>query len=136
MDTSLEHKAFLLLLGLVTVAFFWLLIPFYGAVFWAVILAIIFQPLQAVFERRLGMGSNRAAALTTLVCVFIAIIPMAAIFGALVNEGTRLVQRVQSGAYDTTTLARDVQANAARLGAAAGSSGSASAMTSTPCAAG
>ena len=61
MDTSLEHKAFLLLLGLVTVAFCWLLIPFYGAVFWAVILAIIFQPLQVVFERRFGMGSTLAA---------------------------------------------------------------------------
>ena len=46
MDPSLQHKAFLLLLALVTVAFFWLLLPFYGAVFWAVILAIIFQPLQ------------------------------------------------------------------------------------------
>ena len=41
-----QHKAFLLLLALVTVAFFWLLLPFYGAVFWAVILAIVFQPLQ------------------------------------------------------------------------------------------
>jgi predicted PurR-regulated permease PerM len=110
METSLEHKAFLLLLGVVTVAFCWLLIPFYGAVFWAVILAIIFQPLQSIFERRFGIGSNLAAALTMLVCIVIAIIPMAVIFGALVNEGARLVQRIQSGAYDTTTLVRDAQA--------------------------
>ena len=110
MDTSLEHKAFLLLLGLVTVAFFWLLMPFYGAVFWAVILAIIFQPLQMVFERRFGMGSNLAAAVTLLVCIVIAIIPMAVILGALVNEGARLVQRVQTDAFDTTTLVRDIQA--------------------------
>ena len=110
MDTSLEHKAFLLLLGLVTVAFCWLLIPFYGAVFWAVILAIIFQPLQIVFERRFGMGSNLAARLTMLVCIVIAIIPMAVILGALVNEAARLVQRIQSGAFDTSTLVRDAQA--------------------------
>ena len=58
MDTSLQHKAFLLLLALVTVAFFWLLLPFYGAVFWAVILAIVFHPLQRALERRLGAARN------------------------------------------------------------------------------
>ena len=31
-QTELQHKAFLLLLAIVTVAFFWLLLPFYGAV--------------------------------------------------------------------------------------------------------
>ena len=87
MQTQLEHKAFLLLLALVTVAFCWLLMPFYGAVFWAVILAIVFQPLQRVFERRFGMRSNLAAALSVLVCIVIAIIPMALILGALVSEG-------------------------------------------------
>jgi predicted PurR-regulated permease PerM len=110
MDTSLEHRAFLLLLALVTVAFFWLLVPFYGAVFWAVILAIIFQPLQGVFERRFGIGSNLAATLTMLVCIVGAIIPMAIVLGALVNEAARLVQGIQSGAYDTSTLVRDAQA--------------------------
>lgn len=109
MDSSLEHKAFLLLLALVTVAFCWLLVPFYGAVFWAVILAIIFQPLQNTFERRLALHKSLAAGLTLLVCIVIAIIPMAVIFGALVNEGARLVQRIQSGAFDASTLLRDAQ---------------------------
>jgi hypothetical protein len=31
MDTELHQKAFLLLLGLVTIAFFWVLLPYYGA---------------------------------------------------------------------------------------------------------
>ena len=37
---SVEHKAFILLLALVTIAFFWILLPFYGAVFWAIVLAV------------------------------------------------------------------------------------------------
>ena len=45
-----------------------------------------------------------------LVCIVIAIIPMAVILGALVNEAARLVQSIQSGAYDTSTLVRDAQA--------------------------
>ena len=60
MQTQLEHKAFLLLLAIVSVAFVWLLLPFYGAVFWAVILAIVFQPLQRNFEYRFGLRSNLA----------------------------------------------------------------------------
>ena len=56
-QTQLEQRAFLLLLGLVSVAFAWLLLPFYGAVFWAVILAIVFQPLQRMVRRRWGLES-------------------------------------------------------------------------------
>ncbi|MDN5486049.1 MAG: AI-2E family transporter, partial [Pseudomonas sp.] len=35
-QTNLQFKTLLLLLALVTVAFIWILLPFYGAVFWAV----------------------------------------------------------------------------------------------------
>jgi predicted PurR-regulated permease PerM len=108
-QTQLEHKAFLLLLALVTVAFVWLLLPFYGAVFWAVILAIVFQPLQRTFEAWFGPQSNRAAAMSVLVCIFIAIIPVTLILGALVREGTVLVEQVQSGEIDPSTVLGNVQ---------------------------
>ncbi len=75
------------------------------------ILAIIFQPLQRRFERRFGPGSNLAAALSVLVCIVIAIIPMAIIFGSLVNEGTKLVQRAQSGSIDTTAILTEIQSH-------------------------
>ena len=110
MQTQLEHKAFLLLLALVSVAFFWLLLPFYGAVFWAVILAIVFQPLQRNFEYRFGSRSNLAAFLSVLVCIVIAIIPMTLIVGALVREGTELVGQVQSGAIDPSSILGNLQA--------------------------
>ena len=45
-SSSLHYRVFLLLLAGVTLAFAWLLWPFYGAVFWGAILAIIFAPLQ------------------------------------------------------------------------------------------
>ena len=109
MQTQLEQRAFLLLLGLVSVAFVWLLIPFYGAVFWAVILAIVFQPLQRNFEWRFGNRSNLAALLSVMVCIFIAIIPMTLIIGALAREGTELVSQVQSGAIDPSSVLTNVQ---------------------------
>lgn len=97
MDSTLQQKAFLLLLALVTIAFVWVLIPFYGAVFWAVILAIIFRPLQRALERRLGRRKNLAAAFSVLVCILIAVLPMTVIVGSLVTEGAAVVQRIQSG---------------------------------------
>ena len=108
-DNSIQHKAFLLLLAAITLAFFWLLLPFFSAVFWAVILAIIFQPLQRRFEERFGNRSNLAAALSVVVCIVIAIIPMTIIFGALVNEGAKLVQRAQGGQIDMTTILSEIQ---------------------------
>ena len=42
---ELQRTVFLLLLAAVTAAFFLILLPFFGAVLWAVALAILFTPL-------------------------------------------------------------------------------------------
>ena len=47
-ETILQNRALHLFLALVTIAFIWILLPFYGAVFWAVILGILFAPLQQI----------------------------------------------------------------------------------------
>ncbi len=51
---SIQRASFYLLLTVVTIAFIWLLIPYYSAVFWAVILAIIFFPVHKRLGRLLG----------------------------------------------------------------------------------
>jgi predicted PurR-regulated permease PerM len=103
-DTSQQHKAFLLLLALVSAAFFWLLVPFFGAVFWAVILAIVFHPLHRRVLRALGGRANLAATASVLICVVIAIIPTTVIVTSLVAEGAGVVQRVQQGSFDLPTI--------------------------------
>ena len=118
MQTQLEHRAFLLLLTVVSVAFFWLLLPFYGAVFWAVILAIVFQPLQRNFEYRFGSRSNLAAFLSVMVCIVIAIIPMTLIVGALIREGTELVGAGAERRHRPVEHPRQPPGRAAALGAA------------------
>lgn len=103
-QTEQQHRAFLLLLAIVTVAFFWLLVPFYGAVFWAVILAIVFQPLYRELELRLWPRKNLAAFAAVLVCIVIAILPVSLIVTSLVREGTDAVQQVQNGSVDPTEV--------------------------------
>jgi predicted PurR-regulated permease PerM len=97
METDLQHKAFLLLLAAVTLAFFWVVLPFFGAVFWAVILAIVFRPLQRFLEARLGRRRNLAAALSVLACVLLAVLPVTVIAASLIGEIASLVQRAQEG---------------------------------------
>lgn len=96
----LERKAFVLLLVLVTVAFFWILLPFYGAVFWAMVLAVVFAPLQQRLVQRLGGKVNLAALLTLTTCLLVAILPVTLITSAVVAEGTTLYQKLESGELD------------------------------------
>ncbi|QLF92495.1 AI-2E family transporter [Pseudomonas sp. ABC1] len=95
-----EQKVFLSLLVLVTLAFGWILWPFYGAVFWAVILAILFSPLQRRLLIRFNNRRNLAALTTLLASLLIAVLPVIFITGLLVQEGTTLYARINSGELD------------------------------------
>lgn len=97
---TFEQKAFILLLVLVTIAFFWILLPFYGAVFWAMVLALVFSPLQERLIRRMGGRGNLAALLTLIICLLVAILPVIFITSAVVAEGTALYQKLESGELD------------------------------------
>ena len=99
-ETALQNKALAVLLALVTIAFFWILLPYYGAIFWAVILGILFAPLQRHLLIRFGRRRNLAAAATTLVCLLVAILPVIITSALLVQEGATLYQRIESGQLD------------------------------------
>jgi len=101
MDNSrLEQKVFLALLVVVSLAFGWILLPFYGAVFWAVILAIIFAPLQRYLYRRFSQRRNLTALITLLVSLLVAVLPVILIAGMLVQEGAILYKQIESGELD------------------------------------
>jgi len=99
-DTALQNKTLMLLLVLVTIAFIWIMLPFYGAVFWAVILGIIFAPLQRRFLARFGWKRNAVSLCTLLVCLLIAILPVIIISMLMVQEGAALYKNVESGQLD------------------------------------
>ena len=61
---SLQRIVFLLLLALITIAFGWLLKPFFGAVFWAMTLALMFDPIYQRIRAKLRGRSNLAALAT------------------------------------------------------------------------
>jgi predicted PurR-regulated permease PerM len=99
-ETTLQYKTFLALMVLVTIAFIWILMPFYGAVFWAVILGIIFAPLQRRLLMKFGWQRNLTSLCTLTICLLIAILPVIIISLLLVQEGAMVYNNIESGQLD------------------------------------
>ncbi|MHC8391340.1 AI-2E family transporter [Pseudomonas sp. MDT2-39-1] len=99
-EETVHNKSLVILLGVVTVAFIWILLPFYGAVFWAVILGILFAPLQRRIQLKFGWQRNLTSLLTLSVCLVIAILPVIILSILLVQEGASLYKSIESGELD------------------------------------
>lgn len=94
---ELQHKTFLLLLVMVTLAFVWILLPYYGAVFWGAALAILFTPFYRRLLFSLHDRRNLAALVTLLLCLIVVIFPVTLITASLVREGSVVYERIRSG---------------------------------------
>ena len=94
---ALEDKSFLLLLVLVSLAFFWVLWPFYGAVFWGSVLAILFNALFLRLLRKMPQKRTIAALVTLSIILVLVILPVGLISALLTQEAASVYQRVQSG---------------------------------------
>lgn len=95
--SPVEDRFFLLMLALVTLAFLWVLSPFYGAVFWGAVFAIVFSPLHLKLVRRMPKQRTVAAVLMLVLILLLVIFPLSVLSALLVQEATSVVQRVQSG---------------------------------------
>jgi len=94
---EVEEKAFWLLVIAISLAFAWIIWPFFGAVLWGTVLAILFKPLY----RRLfaAMRQRRAlAALATLAIILVMVIlPLLMITALLLQESLGVYGRIKSG---------------------------------------
>ena len=96
-SSRLEDSSFLLLLVLVSLAFFWVLWPYYGAVFWGSVLAILFNALFLRLLRKMPQKRTLAALLTLSIILVLVILPVGLISALLTQEAASVYQRVQSG---------------------------------------
>lgn len=106
---ALRRAVFLLLLALVTVAFFWIISPFFGAVFWAMVLALMFMPVHRRLCARLRGRDTLAALGTLLFCMVIVVVPMIFVVGAMVDEATSFTQRLRTGEFNPRTYFEQIQ---------------------------
>jgi Predicted permease len=94
---GLEDKTFVLLIVAVSLAFAWILWPFYGSVFWGTVLAILFARPYRRLLTSMGQKRTLAALATVLIVLMIVILPLTLISVLLLQEGFSVYERVQSG---------------------------------------
>jgi len=105
-----RNRALLLLLATVPLAFGAILLPLHGAIFWGMVLAILFAPLHRRLLLRRRRKPNLAALLTLTLCLLIVILPMFAIGASVVQEAGAAYQRVRSGQLDFGAYAQQIWA--------------------------
>ena len=78
----------------VSLAFVLLMKPFFGPIFWAVAIALIFHPVQQLLVRKLGERPNLNALITLIICMVIVVIPVLVLVTSLTAAGVGLYQRI------------------------------------------
>ncbi|HSE87344.1 MAG TPA: AI-2E family transporter [Candidatus Binatia bacterium] len=94
---GLEDKTFVVLIVAVSLAFAWILWPFYGSVFWGTVLAILFAPPYRRLLTSMGQRRTLAALATVLIVLMMVILPLTLISALLLQEGFSVYERIQSG---------------------------------------
>ena len=88
------------LLVIVSLAFAVLVEPFFGAIVWGVVVAVLFRP---VYERLLGLlpgRSNLVAAITLVLILLLVVVPTILLGIALAQEAASIYLRIQAGDID------------------------------------
>ncbi len=96
----MQDAGFLALVLLVTLAFAWLLAPFFGAILWGIVVAILFAPVNRRIAVKLGGRRNLAAVLTLVLILAVVILPALMLGVSLVEQAAAIYARFQSGQVD------------------------------------
>jgi predicted PurR-regulated permease PerM len=94
---TVDQTFFFLLLLLVTLAFLGLIGGFLTPIFWALVLALIFQPLQQYLLRVTRTRSSLSAFLSTITIVFAVLLPVLLVGLAVAQEAASIVTDLQKG---------------------------------------
>lgn len=93
----IEDGFFLTLVALVSIAFAAVLEPFFAAVLWGVIVAILFWPVNQRLIKAMPTHRNSAALITLAAIIAIVIVPSIFLAVALVQEAAHFYGMIQSG---------------------------------------
>jgi predicted PurR-regulated permease PerM len=96
----IQNRSILVLMAVVTIALGWVLLPLFGAVFWALVFVIVFAPLARRLTFRMGQRRNLAALTMVAGFVLLIIVPTFLILTTIFSEAKGLVKSVQSGEID------------------------------------
>lgn len=95
-----------LLLAVTALALGWILLPFYGAILWALIIAMLFYPVYRRLLRRLKQRHNVAAGLVMLLVLVVGVVPFALMTASLAREASAVYQHIESGEWNPALYLR------------------------------
>ena len=98
---AIEQAFFLVLLLLVTLAFYRLIDDFLKAIFWAAILALMFRPVHQWLVKVMPNWPALNAFLTTIAIVVAVLIPVTFVALAVAQEAANLARDIEAGTIDT-----------------------------------
>lgn len=93
----LEARSFVIVVLLVTAAFLWMVSDLLMAVFWAAVLAVLFQPLNRRILPKVKGRASISAFLTTLTVVFVILVPFGLLAAAVTRQALGLYRRIAAG---------------------------------------
>ena len=106
---TLEDRVLFLLVIAVSLAFAWILWPFFGAVLWAIVLAIVFAPLYWRILRSVGQRRNLAALATVLIILALVIVPVSYTAASLVEQAADVYGRIETGELNLGTIFQEMR---------------------------
>jgi predicted PurR-regulated permease PerM len=106
---AFHHWTFVVLVVAITLAFGWILAPFFEAILWAIILAVLFAPLQRRLRTRLGDRHSLAALLGLAVIVLMVILPVAMVASAFLQEVRTAYLMFQAGELEISAYLERMQ---------------------------
>lgn len=109
MQQKLETRTFLLFLLIVTIGFLLILKPFFGTIFWACAITVIFYPLQIKLLGYFKGRPNTTALLTLTACILVVVLPFTVLISSVVAEGADLYQKLEEGKIDPAAYIEQVR---------------------------
>jgi predicted PurR-regulated permease PerM len=104
-----ENWVFLGFVIAVSLAFGWVISPFYGAILWGVVIAITFAPFNRWLEKAMPRRQNSTALITLVAIIALVIVPSILIAISLTAEVIALYESVRTNEFDFARIVNDVQ---------------------------
>jgi len=97
---GLEDAGLLALIVLVSLAFAWLAVPFFGSILFGLVASILCTPLYRRLVEMTGGRRNLAASLTIVLILMLVILPAILLAMSLVQEAAQLYASIKAGDMD------------------------------------
>jgi predicted PurR-regulated permease PerM len=104
-----EDGSFMVVVGIVTLLFGWLIASYFGAILWGLVAAILFEPATQRLAVRLNGRKGLAALLVLLLIIALIVIPALVLGTSLVQEAASLYDRIRTGQIDVPGMLNNLR---------------------------